>query len=794
MHRRRHLVTLLSLLIVAGAAVRANRSAPEPVTGLDPATMPIELRAGAYFPEGFPLHGKVRLLSAPVAEMGKRTRVQVEYTVGDMAIEEGMSIQVWKHFTSDVEEFQVGYASEPAFFGVESTAAGLEIETSIFPNNTRRNDPSVFPYRQTAAMTVRRGRIGAGEKILLDLGGKRGVRMQHYEESLFNFRLVIVQDKKVLGYAGDVLLKVTGGPFHKLKVQAPSIVAVGERFAVEVVPQDRWGSLAKNAASVKLVMASEDTSGAAFQYEASLLHFVARDVVLMKEGIHRIRVRADGGSVSAVSNPIRVERHPLRRVFYGDLHQHTYLADGRGVFEELYLYARRVGMLDFGALTPHHRWLTGDGPSYHLEGVTRPSDNWPALSKANRVMNGWQGFVPILGYEYSVGTKSGGHHNVFYNADEAPTTMHLDPNNPLAPIGEMLKTLDRARRPTLVIPHVGGGPPDWEHPTDPKIERLYEIASVHGVFEESYQKHLQAGLRLAASAAGDTHTTSFGNAYPGLIYTMTNALTGVYAYSKTRDDIWDGLYQKRTFAVTGNIRMLLDFRVNGEPMGGELARTSGPRRLEVRVSGTAPLLRIDLLKNSEVIHSVFPSRNHGRILRLSWGDNIYQRRAAVSLVNGELRAASGSLRLVSALQTDQAVEWFRQRGPHVAWRASTSSNDRDPILVDIAEASGGALRFRADDVRGLGLLETEIPLDRLRREGRFVWKSRGTRPYEHSYLKKMGIPVQFTLECDLVNAEGPMDYELTYEDREPAQSGDYYYLRVEQLDGNLGWSSPVWLN
>ena len=59
-----------------------------------------------------------------------------------------------------------------------------------------------------------------------------------------------------------------------------------------------------------------------------------------------------------------------------------------------------------------------------------------------------------------VGTKSGGHHNVLYNADEAPTTMHLDPNNPLAPIGEMLKTLDRARKPVLVIPHVGGGPPD----------------------------------------------------------------------------------------------------------------------------------------------------------------------------------------------------------------------------------------------------------------------------------------------------------------------------------------------
>ena len=98
----------------------------------------------------------------------------------------------------------------------------------------------------------------------------------------------------------------------------------------------------------------------------------------------------------------------------------------------------------------------------------------------------------------------------------------------------MLRTLKFAQVPTLVIPHIGGGPPDWSHPADPRIERLFEVASVHGVFEESWQAHLKAGLRQGVIGAGDTHTTSMGNAYPGIIYPVTNALAGVYAIEKKR--------------------------------------------------------------------------------------------------------------------------------------------------------------------------------------------------------------------------------------------------------------------
>ncbi|MFQ5928404.1 MAG: hypothetical protein ACE5MK_01805 [Acidobacteriota bacterium] len=756
----------------------------------------IEYRPGAYFPEGFPLHGQVRLLSSPVVEAGKRERIRFEYTVGDLPIERGMSLEIWKHFTSDVEQFQNTDPPAPAYFSAEFSKPEVEGSTRIFTNWVRRNTPSVFPYRKTAAVNIEKGTLREGDSVVFDLGGPQGVRMQHYEENLFNFRVAIVREDKVLGYGGDTLLKVTGGPVGKLRVQAPSIVKLREQFPVEVVPQDEWGSLAKDSQGLTIRMTSGAVTGGHFRYEPRLQHYVARDVLATSEGIVRIGVETSDGKIRALSNPIWVERYPNRRVYYGELHQHSYLHDGRGVFEEVYLYGRRVGLLDFGALTSHHLYIKGgSGPRYHLEGAQWPMDHWPEIERANQKLNGWQDLVTILGYEYSVGTRVGGHHNVYYNADEAPTAMHLDPVSPAAPIAKMLKTLQLVRKPTLVIPHVGGGPPDWSHPTDPRIERLFEIASVHGVFEESYFKHLETGLRLGAIGAGDTHTSAMGNAYPGLIYTMTNALAGVYASGRSRDEIWKGLYEKRTFAVTGNTRCLLDFRVNGEQMGGELpSGLAKHAKLEAKVSGTAPLVRVQLLKNLKVIYSAEPARKNGNLVRVIWGDNYYQRRAAEGLASGELLAEEGKLQLRTILHRDQGFEEIQQQGDAITWTTAAVSGDRDGFLVDISQVRGDALRFRLDDSRMMGIIEVRIPLDELKNKGKFTWSKGGHPKVTHSYMQKMGVEPTFFLECELVDPEGAMDYSVTYLDPEPPKSGDFYMLRLEQLDTNKAWSSPVWVN
>lgn len=50
-----------------------------------------------------------------------------------------------------------------------------------------------------------------------------------------------------------------------------------------------------------------------------------------------------------------------------------------------------------------------------------------------------------------------------------------------------------------------------------------------------------------------------------------------------------------------------------------------------------------------------------------------------------------------------------------------------------------------------------------------------------------------TIFLQLVNPQAPMDGEFDYVDRANPQPGDYYYVRVTQLDGAHAWSSPIWV-
>jgi hypothetical protein len=61
---------------------------------------------------------------------------------------------------------------------------------------------------------------------------------------------------------------------------------------------------------------------------------------------------------------------------------------------------------------------------------------------------------------------------------------------------------------------------------------------------------------------------------------------------------------------------------------------------------------------------------------------------------------------------------------------------------------------------------------------------------EHE-LKMEQFVDRVTLE--VIDPDGALDMDFEFTDLEDAQTGDYYYVRVTQLDGGRAWSSPFWV-
>ena len=49
------------------------------------------------------------------------------------------------------------------------------------------------------------------------------------------------------------------------------------------------------------------------------------------------------------------------------------------------------------------------------------------------------------------------------------------------------------------------------------------------------------------------------------------------------------------------------------------------------------------------------------------------------------------------------------------------------------------------------------------------------------------------VQLQLVDVDGPLDQRFEFADTGSAAPGDYYYVRVTQIDGGRAWSSPFWV-
>jgi hypothetical protein len=324
--------------------------------------------------------------------------------------------------------------------------------------------------------------------------------------------------------------------------------------------------------------------------------------------------------------------------------------------------------------------------------------------------------------------------------------------------------------------------------------------------------YLRNGFELGFVAASDDHMAKPGLA-PAPISSVAQpgGLAAVFAPEATTDAIFDALRTLRSYATSGQ-RILLDATLNGHAMG---TRQPAADRREIRfsVAGTAPIDRIDVVRNGEVIHSrsylVAPLESKSA-LEVAFESSSEVLGPAIDNPRG-IRPWRGKLvvegaRVVGARRTGldnplrDRLEWDAS-APQTVEFAILTRGRRDSILLDLEGAGPQTkVRIELEATREAGAASTlrplhdipaatvELGLDRLE-DGRL----------EHP-MPPVGEHVD-RIALQIVDDDAALDRELEFADLAPEDAanggrdgaGDYYYVRVRQLDGGMAWTSPFWV-
>ncbi len=407
------------------------------------------------------------------------------------------------------------------------------------------------------------------------------------------------------------------------------------------------------------------------------------------------------------------------------------------------------------------------------------TEHWEELKQVTKRYHEPGKFVTFLGYEWSGTTPGGGDHNVYTTDDDM--TLHRsshwqvpdksDEHNDRYPITELYDTLRPLQHKIMVVPHVGGRYANLEF-HDPELEPVVEICSCHGRFEWFFEEAIKRGYKTGVVATGDDHTGRPGSSYPtGRAFGVRNGLTAVLSVDRTRQSIWEALKARRCYATSGE-RILLEFGMRDHHMGEEVL-TSTPPEFWVHVVGTAPLHSVEIRRALDSVYSYPLNQDPDpSLIRVAWGGNRLRSRKRYADWSGNLTLTGGKIVSAKGFAFDNPAEGitgWNERS--VSWQSHTSG-DIDGVIVEVDAPDSARLCFDSPVTKfSLDLSRIRATEQRIDAGGVDLFVSLSTVPRKPN----------------------PSEIEATHKDTPPQGVCVPYYVRVMQSDGEMAWSSPIFV-
>ena len=513
----------------------------------------------------------------------------------------------------------------------------------------------------------------------------------------------------------------------------------------------------------------------------------------------------------------------MTQVFWGDTHLNVHDPDANR-FEQAFAEGERH--LDFLMIAyyPADYYTTPEGLAVESKGASpESSGNWRLIKQLVRKYHKPGEFVTFAGYEWTGDRTRWGDVNVFHFGDDG----ELDLSESLGELHEHFRG-----RKVLVIPHHTGYLPgqrgkDWScH--DETLSPVTEIYSNHGSSEGcrtprplhantsmgprtsggTAQDALARGLKLGFIASSDAH-----DCFPGVWGT---GLAAVRANGLSREGIWDAFFKRRVYAVTGD-RILLDFTINDCPMGGEL-QADGKLTITADVTGSDALDRIELIRDGRVLAThchadtwpVIPEEDPVRLkvrVECGWGPKpakgFPQEEKEWA---GRLSVPQGAILSVEGCFTRPGQRIGRTTERECEWRLVTHNADPPPV-PGMGSRGNQAVVFELEMPRRasatLAVEDIDIALrpDEILHSGRlFPLIEQARRDTQKHFglapddVENRDVFFHNAWKMKLHRAAPEASYRARHVFEDVPPPGEhYYYLRVSQLNGQLAWSSPIWI-
>jgi hypothetical protein len=727
--------------------------------------------------------GQMEILTPGPFVVESWQELKIRYTVGSMPLEPGATILVNRHFNSDAASWQREDPAGDNYLSITASNPDTHFELTQVPWSGMHGGFR-GPQPQTA-YKVEGNALRTGDTIAIAYGdrsgGSRGYRVQSFSNDAVQLPIHIQFKADGVFFSVPIATyEVVGREADAVHGFVPSIVRPGEPFDVRIRAEDAY----RNRATGHIPTLEVTLNG---EHHITLpagddaIQFL-RGVMLEDLGTYRFAFASSDGRIAGISGPVWVREDPDWRIYWGETHGHSGFAEGQGTPSGYLRFGRDDACLDFLTLSEHDIWMD--------------NHEWNVLNAVSKQFTEQEKFIAFPGYEWTSARARGGHHNVFfrgYGLERVPVQeAHY--------LTDLYLGLHTKHRPedVLIIPHAHQAG-DWRK-NDVYLERLVEIMSMHGTFEWFGRKYLETGSQVGFVGASDDHLGHPG--YSAGIARQQGGLAAVFSDSLTNGAVFAALRERQAYATSGD-RIILHATLNGQDMGTR-QDYSERRTIQGTVKGTSPIAAVDIIKNGEVIKSwdcLTVSRGDTGFLQLGFESNseIFATRdnpRGYRRWRGSLEVRGAELRNVATPGFQDARTERAERdasNPNKVLFATATRGRLNNLVLELEGAGDDAsIRILLEEGQESGAAPVRIrPAARIpSADLTFRLGDAETGRLVHKF--QVG---RYTDELSLtfINPSAPYDRDFSFTDTTEPGYGDYYYVRVRQLNGGLAWSSPFWV-